>query len=55
MVHPCLEGVEGAPGVQVWGVHDVPGRPQLVGERDNPRSQPLGMVEQQNFSHLPEP
>jgi hypothetical protein len=46
-----LDRVERAPPVQVGGVHGVACRPELVGERDDPRGQALDVVEEEDISH----
>jgi len=49
--HAVLDLVEPLALVQVRGVDDMPGRAELVGERDHPGGQTLGVVEEQDLSH----
>jgi len=46
------EVVERAPVVQVGDVHRMPGLPELVRERDDPRGPPLCVVEHQHLGHV---
>jgi len=49
--HPVLQGRERAALVQVGRVHGVPGRAQVVGERDDAGREPLCVVEQHDLGH----
>jgi len=46
-----VDGAESLALVQIRRVNDVPGSPELVGERDNPGSQALRVVEEQHLGH----
>jgi hypothetical protein len=51
VAHPIFHRVEGAPLEQIGCMHGMPGAAQLVGERVDPRGQPLCVVEEHYLSH----
>ena len=53
--HALVDAGEGAALEQVGRVDGVPGPAELVGERDHAGSQPLGVVEEQDFGHTSAP
>jgi len=52
VAHPLLDGGEGAAVEQIWGVHGVPGAAQFIGEGDDARGQPEGVVVEHYLGHL---
>jgi hypothetical protein len=55
MVDSLLDGGEGAAIEQVGDMHGVTGTAKRFGELRYSGRQPLGVVEQQNFSHELDP
>ena len=51
VVNALVDRVEGLAVVEIRRVNDVPCSPELVGERDNPGSQALRVVEEQHLGH----
>ena len=51
VVNALVDRVEGLAVVEIRRVNDVPSSPELVGERDNPGSQALRVVEEQHLGH----
>jgi hypothetical protein len=52
VAHAVGKLVEGLAFVQVWNMHDVSGTAELIREDMNAAGQAMGMVEEQNLSHV---
>src|SRR5205823_3286425 len=49
--HPFVDRPERPALEEIWRMDGVPGCAEHVGKGDDPRRQPLGVVEQQHLSH----